>query len=142
MPRPRVVDDRAFVHGLTLPTPFVRLPVSAAFPGVMRQARGTDLTIQWPPKYGQHAYVSVFRANPSNPRQPDLVLDTPPRISFADIFAFAYRTPTSMTIPGSAFMRDGAYAVFLVTMKRTEGSYPFLAGSGAALILAVGDFSP
>lgn len=127
------------------PTP---APLPAPFPeGVKKHPKSTDLVIAWQPQFGRYAWVTVLRANPAKPDQPEVVFDSSPRTG-GDIIKFILGTPpSSITIPASKFAQDGAYAVMLVALDKGDpkvntflGS-PILAGSGAAVILAVGNFA-
>jgi hypothetical protein len=127
----------------------VLMPYSMNFPDVFKLAKNTDLTVTWPAASGNFAYVTVFRADPNNMSNPMQVFDSPPHKTAGDILKLVLGTPpSSITIPGATFSQDGAYAIVLVTMDNgtpddtTFIGSPILAGSGAALILGVGNFMP
>lgn len=115
---------------------------------VKTHPKNTDLTVAWTAQNGRYAYVTVVRADPMKPDQPEIVFDNRPQTG-GEIVKFILGTPpTSITIPGSTFADDAAYAVIVVTMNKgdprtnTSLASPILAGSGAAVVIAVGDFRP
>ncbi|MCK6549519.1 hypothetical protein L6R52_27010 [Myxococcota bacterium] len=115
---------------------------------VRTHPKNADLTVAWQAQNGRYGYVTVLRADPASPDQPQVVFDNRPKTA-GEILEFIVGTPpTNLTIPGATFADDAGYAVIVVTLNRGDvdtntflGS-PILAGSGAAVILAVGDFRP
>ena len=126
------------------PNPTMAVP---GFPEVLVHTASTALTLTWGDQFGRYAYVSVFRADPNDPSNPDVVFDNQPETA-SELLNFILGTPPpNVTIPGDVFAQDGLYAVVLFTMNNTDdllpdtfiGS-PILVGSGAATFLAVGQF--
>ncbi len=126
-------------------------PFMTTYPNVYKFTKNTDLTVTLKVMTaGHYWYVTVLRADTAHPDQPQQVYASPPfdknPPSAEGILNFIVGTPpTSLMIPGSTFSQDGAYAVLLVAMdngtpnKNTFLGSPLLAGSGVALILAVGN---
>ncbi len=110
-----------------------------------RHAPNTQLVLTWPTQHGKHGYVVVLRADLNDVENPQLVYDNRPETA-GDLLQFVLGTPPSeLTVPASAFAQDGVYAVTLVTLDKGEpfsGTFlgsPFLAGSGATVVLGVGE---
>lgn len=115
------------------------------FPEVQKHPRSTALDVSWGAQFGKYGYVTVFRANRNDPKNPELVFENRPRTALELLQLVAGDPPTRITVPADAFAQDGLYAVVLVAMERGDvlpstflGS-PQLAGSGAARFLFVGD---
>jgi hypothetical protein len=125
-----------------MPTPIMNVP------NVYKHPKMTALSITWPRQTGHYAYVTVFRADPMHPDQPQQVFDSSPKTAEEIIKFVLGDPPTSIMVPGDKFAQDGAYGVLLVTMDNgtpNENTFlgsPLLAGSGVAVILAVGNFMP
>lgn len=120
-----------------------------SFPGlpdVLMHPKSTALNVRWPSEgFGRYAYLSVYRADVNDASNPVLVFDNAPETA-GEIIEFIVGTPPeSLDIPADTFAEDGLYGVVLFTLDRHErllpntfiGS-PVLAGSGAAIVLAVG----
>ncbi len=107
--------------------------------------KNTGVTISWSEEYGRLSYVSVLRGNPDDPEKPELTFDTRPETSKDLLKMAAGDQPTTVEIPADAFPEDGVYAVVLVAMDKglpsntTFLGSPILAGSGTAILVAVGD---
>lgn len=115
-------------------------------PGMLLHEKDTALKIDWPKTSGRYSYVSVYRADPENPEDPELVFDTRPDDSADAIRMFGDDPPEKVLIAAEHFAEDGLYAVVLVAGDKGKprvntflGS-PFLVGSGAAVLMAVGSF--
>jgi hypothetical protein len=111
--------------------------------GVRVHARNTALTVQWPSTAGRYAYVSVLRAKPSAPTEPELVFDNRPETA-GEILSFVLGDPkSSIEIPGGTIATTGLYAVVVVAMNKgtprsgTFSGSPMLVGSGAATLLSI-----
>lgn len=108
----------------------------------------TDLTVTWPQDSGRYAYVTVLRADRANPDQPQQVFDTKPETAKEILDFVLGDPPTSVTIPAATFDRDGLYAVLLVAANKggprsnTFFGSPYLIGSGAVSLFAIGDIGP
>lgn len=117
-------------------------------PALNLHQRGTAMTISWAPEYGRLSYVSVLRGDPDNPETPVLTFDTRPETASEMLEMAVGDAPTSVEIPASAFEDDGIYAVVLVALDKglpsdtTFLGSPILAGSGTAVLVAVGDVHP
>lgn len=154
--RAALPDDRSIEYGGTIgeapnmlsPAAMVLTPQPSPIVGstdVGNHPRGTALTVTWPEGFGRYTYVSVVRANPSQPEAPTLVFDNRPE-STQEVLELVLGTPpTQQDIPAQTFAEDGLYAVILVAMDRgndllpnTFLGSPVLVGSGAARFLAVG----
>jgi hypothetical protein len=149
-------DAGPFGGGVTAPTrlspaSLTLTPAPEAIPlvpNVYRHPKSADLTITWTEANGRYAYVTVLRADAANPGQPQQVYDSRPKTG-QDMIKFIIGTPpTSLTVPGSVFDSDAAYAVLVVVADKGDpqtntflGS-PLLAGSGEKVLLAVGTFMP
>ena len=129
--------------GLVLdPSPTATVP---GFPDVGVHPANTGLTVSWGAQFGRYTYVTVLRADPNDPQNPQQVFDNRPQ-STSEILAFVLGTPpTSQAIPADVFAEDGLYAVLLVAMNNandllpdTFAGSPILVGSGAAVLLEVG----
>jgi hypothetical protein len=123
------------------PEPTVTAP---NLPEVGVHAQGAPLTLRWGPQFGTHAFVTVVRADPQSPNDPQVVFDSRPKTAEEIIKFIAGTPPESILIPGDTFRSDGIYAIVLVVCDQGEplsstflGS-PLLVGSGAARFLAVG----
>ncbi len=118
----------------------------AGLPDVMVHPAMTELNISWLQSFGRYSYVTVFRADPNNPNNPEVMFDNQPSDT-SDILEFTSGEPrTSQRIPAETFADDGLYAVTLVTMdisddllSDTFDGSPILVGSGTAVLLAVGE---
>lgn len=117
-------------------------------PNLYRHPKNTDLKVEWTEANGRYAYVTVVRADPANPNQPEQVFDSRPKNGQEMIKFIIGTPPTSLTVPAAIFDRDAAYAVLVVVADKGDpqtntflGS-PLLAGSGEKLLLAVGNFMP
>ena len=154
--RAALPNDRSVEYGGTLqaapnmltPAAIVLTPEPtphASLPGVGDHPRSTSLTLSWPQGFGRYTYVTVFRANPTQPSTPTLVYQTRPE-SAQDALEFVLGTPpTEIQIPEVVFVEDGLYAIILVAMDRgsdllpnTFLGSPVLVGSGAVRFIAVG----
>jgi hypothetical protein len=117
-------------------------------PNLYSHPKNADFTIGWTEQNGRYAYVTVFRADASNPDEPQLVYDSRPETAEEMIRFIIGTPPTSLTVPGATFDRDGGYAVVIVTADKgmvdsnTFVGSPILAGSGEKVLLAIGDFRP
>lgn len=109
--------------------------------------KSTALTLAWQSRqYGRYAYVSVWRSVPSAPDRPQLVYDNRPKTAGELLQFIAGTPPVEMTVPAETFDEDGVYAVVLFLLDKGDdlqpntflGS-PILAGSGAVVLLAVGN---
>lgn len=116
------------------------------FDGVLRHPKSSALTVSWAEgQFGRYAYVSVFRARPSDPDNPELVFDNRPESAGETIEFILGTPPTSIEVPADTFAEDGLYGVVVVIMDKHDSllpntflGSPILAGSGAAVVLAVG----
>lgn len=111
--------------------------------GVRTHARNAALTVQWPSTAGRYAYVSVLRAKPNAPTEPEFVFDNRPETA-GEILSFVLGDPkSSIEIPASTFATSGLYAVVVVAMNKgtprsgTFSGSPMLVGSGAATLLSI-----
>lgn len=110
------------------------------FPNIRRHPRGVELTIEWPQQNGTRAYVTVLRANPGTPSQPEIIFDSPPRDSAASIEDLFFSPSERVIVPSDTFSTDGIFAVIVATMDLGD---PFLlAGTAVTILLAVGDARP
>ena len=128
---------------LTLdPSPTMVVP---DLPEVGEHPRDTALTLSWPAQFGEYTYVTVFRADPNDPTNPQQVFDNRPTTTSEILQFIVGGSPTTQTIPADVFGQDGLYAVILVAMDGSSmllpdtflGS-PILVGSGAVVLLGVG----
>jgi hypothetical protein len=124
------------------PSPTESVP---GFPEVHRHPKSAALDLSWQPQFGSHAYVLVFRAEQSDPSDPQLVFDNRPDTALEWIEFVAGTAPEKVAIPADVFAADGVYAVVLVVLEKGDvlpstfiGS-PQVAGSGAVRFLAVGN---
>ncbi|MCC7386630.1 MAG: hypothetical protein IT384_32630 [Deltaproteobacteria bacterium] len=120
------------------------LTANTTIPAIKTHQRNTSLTVTWGEQYGRYAYVSVFRADPNNPQQPELVFDTRPK-SAKEVLDFVIGSPpTSVEVPPNTFDRDGVYALVLVAANKggprtnTFIGSPYLVGSATAELFAIG----
>jgi hypothetical protein len=149
-------DTKEFGGSVTAPTQLTEASLTLMpqptpvpmVPNVYTHPKSGDLKVAWQAANGRYAYVTVVRGDPMNPDKPEVVFDNRPKTG-GEIIKFIVGTPpTSIDIPGATFSRDGAYAVIVVTMDKgmpqtnTFLGSPILAGSGAAVVLAVGNFQP
>lgn len=115
------------------------------FPDLKVHPKDTQLKLEWASDAGRYAYVTVLRADKDNPNMPAVVFDNRPDSAEEIIDLIAKAPPTSIVIPAATFAEDGIYAVVLVAMNKGEPKSntllvsPILAGSGAAVLLVVGN---
>jgi hypothetical protein len=110
------------------------------FPEVQRHPKTTGLTLRWPPEFGAHSYVTVFRAT-TEPDRPRIVYDGKPRtaIELTQLSLFA---GLEKSIPADVFASDGVYAVVLMPLDFSKVGLPVFqaaAGAGVAWLFAVGE---
>lgn len=116
------------------------------FGTVLVHPKSTALNVAWAgDRFGRYPYVSVFRARADDTSNPELVFDNRPE-SAGEIIEFILGTPPAeVDIPADTFAEDGLYGVVVVIMDKQDSllpntflGSPVLAGSGAAVVLAVG----
>jgi hypothetical protein len=123
-------------------TPF-GMPISEALPQVRKHPRNTDLGIGWPRHEFERVMIDVYRADTLNPAAPHLLFQYPVLATSSDFHNFILNAPpTEITIPASIFTADGVFAVVVTPMSVGAHNFTIFAGSGVALLFAVGDFSP
>jgi hypothetical protein len=150
------INDSTFGGSVGAPTELspaaVRLSPSPTesvpgFPEVQRHPKTTALEVSWQEQFGHRGYVTIFRAETSDPTRPRMVFESRPQTALQWIEFVAGDPPEKVSIPAEVFTSDGVYAVVLVALERGDvlpstfvGS-PVLAGSGAVRFLAVGNVS-
>ena len=114
-------------------------------PQLKTHPKDEPLVVSWDASSGTFSFVTVIRADPMTPDEPEVVFDTRPE-NAAQALKMLAQPATSVTIPGEHFAKDGLYAVVVFAADKGEtrtntffGS-PFLAGSGAAVLVTVGSF--
>lgn len=111
-------------------------------------AQNTALRVDWGEQFGRYAYVTVFRAERSAPDRPQQIFDTRPKTAKEVLDFVVGDPPATVDIPAEIFDRDGLYAVVLVaankgnTRTNTFVGSPYLIGSGAVEVFAIGDIDP
>lgn len=116
-------------------------------PDILVHPKSTALQINWDESFGSFSYVSVVRADPMNPEKPEIVFDTRPESAVEVIRLLASDPIPSVDIPADTFAEDGVYGIILITADRGHArsntfiASPFMVGSGAAVIVAVGSVS-
>ncbi len=114
-------------------------------PSVKIHHVNTDLRVRWTAANGRFAYVTVFRSDANNLTNPEVVFDNQPETAQEYLDFIVGPPQTETTIAGSHFDRDGVYAVVIVVLDRgtaktnTFIGSPFLAGSGAAILMTIGE---
>ncbi len=137
---------------VTAPTPLTPAAIQLspqpgqAIPGVpqaLQHPINTALQVSWERQYGAHGYVTVFRANPNDPQNPEQVFDNTPKTA-QEIIEFIIGTaPRQVDIPASTFSQAGVYAVVLAAMDKGQAlpntfiGSPILAGSAQVVFLGV-----
>jgi hypothetical protein len=115
---------------------------------IKTHSANSALKVSWDSGFGRYAYVSVFRADKTNPDKPQQVFDTRPKTAKEVLDFVLGEPPTSVTVPAEVFNTDGLYALLLVAVNKggprtnTFVGSPYLVGSGAVELFAIGNFNP